>query len=447
MGTLLFGLYQGNLTQDDAIRRDKCVSVLSQSKHVSHRATVFRALRCRLAAGIADAADTALWLRQISAEVQELRIEGFRLGYVAAARAHQDRASLMNAIEWIEVIASGTLSEDEKQQLLGMLGLLLAPEDKQPVVESPRLLALLSKVLPLSSSKNVRWGALDFFFLSIVENAPNQLGPVFRALASDPERSLAGILRDENRISALRSALISAEGVELISSFCFSTDQNERELGLVLFERSGQTTFSKPQLAELDERTIILSLYQFQRMPALNEFASRYLLALLPRIETCSEEVQNAFCDELLFQAKNLPKGCLEFIKKYPEPPVKLQKAIAKAEAYFEQLRAALESPVGRMSVPGLRVALRDQKRRFNAMMDESMHRGSGLLELCHNVRIVYGDSFSQYHDGMIAQAAPMTEFSHEMEIPRFLVSDPEGSAIRRLGAGVQISQMTSQAL
>jgi hypothetical protein len=60
---------------------------------------------------------------------------------------------------------------------------------------------------------------------------------------------------------------------------------------------------------------------------------------------------------------------------------------------------------------------------------------------------VIYGESFSQYHDGKIAQAAPMTEFSHEMEIPRFLVFDPEGSAIRRLGAGVQISQMTARAL
>ena len=70
------------------------------------------------------------------------------------------------------------------------------------------------------------------------------------------------------------------------------------------------------------------------------------------------------------------------------------------------------------------------------------MRRGSSFLSLFHNVSILYGDRFSHYEDGHVGDATPMRTISHEMELPRFMLIDPEGAARRVLIAGAQLEAL-----
>ncbi len=445
IGTLSAGLYDTKLTPENAERRNASDLKFSTSRHVSHRRAAYQTRRCRLAGGLVTDAETAIWLGEISAEVPELRIEGFGLAWVAASRADSDRNSLSRALEWIEGIKAGSLTVEEKTHLLAVLGLLLRPDSNNQIVESSRLYNLLQKLLPIPQSEKGTLQAMDHFLRTLLNNAPFHLPLVLRLLASDPDMGFTNSLRHNDQSSALQDAFRSTDRVQLVSSLCFSNDGAERELGLVLFEKAGLSAFSPDCLASLDERTVLLSLYQFQRMPAINEFASRFLLALLPRVRTCNADVQREYYEELLYQAKNLPKACLELIRKYPEPPTGLQNVISTADEYFNRLRDSITSPVGQMSVPGLQVAIRLQGRRLSAVMSESMRRASSILQLFHNVRVIYGHSFSNYREGAVSPPTPMQEFRREMEIPRFLVTDPEGSAMRRLNASMQIANIERQ--
>lgn len=123
------------------------------------------------------------------------------------------------------------------------------------------------------------------------------------------------------------------------------------------------------------------------------------------------------------------------------------QVALATKEVadYFDALRRAHEAGVNAMEVTGVRKAAKEYRRRFNQQVTEGARSASPLLRLFKHVSLLYGRSASQFIDGVLRDADPLSQSSNSMEFPMVDFFDPEGMAIRRLHASAMIRRLLDE--
>lgn len=441
VGTVLGGLFAASLSEPLVRRRDCIEAALHVSSDVSHRRAAYQACRCRVVAGNATNEELKVWFAELSHAALELRTEGFALARLVTTTRSDNEGALAMALQWLAEHARGEIDETAKHQVITVVEMLLAPRSGLPA-NSEAAFALIRNILPLPATESGLWNPVSSLFFHLVERNRAALPEVLRALVSDGGKGANAAFSRGELASSLTVWLHSAEGAATVADLCFSKSNGERQLGLTLFEKAGMAEFPAEKLARLDETAILRSLYQSQLTSFVSDVVSRYLLALLPRIQTCGETVQEEYYEELLYQAENLPRGCLEVLRQHPSPTEALRSVITRADQYGEGLKECSRSPIGQMAVPHLRGALRIQSRRFSRSMSEGFKRGSSLLSFFHSVSVLYGRSFSQYQEGNLSDATPMGEIKHEWELPRFLLMDPEASAMRRLQAGANIQRL-----
>jgi hypothetical protein len=442
IGSVLAGLYAVSLLDDMTRRRDTFEASLRASRDISKGAAAYLAYRCRFIAGNATHEDLQRWFEELSLEAPELRIEGFALARVVATLKCNDDVALGIALKWLSDHTRGDLDEVAKYQVITVAETLLAPRKKDVASKTQDALALIRKILPLPTGESGLWNAIRSLFFGLVHRNPAAMPDVLHVLVSDGGTGLTAALTRGELAPALSDWLRSADGAATVLNLCFSRTGAERQLGLALFERGGIAEFPPDKLAMVEEASVLRGLYQSQLTPFMSDVVSRYLLALLPRVETCGETVQQEYYEELLYQAESLPRGCLEVLRQHLNPIEALQKVIQRADEYAEALRACSQSPIGQMAVPNLRGALRIQSRRVSRSMNEGFKRGSTLLSLFHNITVLYGQSFSRYEDGHLSDPTAMGEIKHEWEVPRFLLMDPEAAAMRRLQASTRLKEL-----
>jgi hypothetical protein len=99
------------------------------------------------------------------------------------------------------------------------------------------------------------------------------------------------------------------------------------------------------------------------------------------------------------------------------------------------------------MEIPGLRRALSIGARRRSRDIESKSEEFSVLANFFSKSYLIYGTKGFRYcRDGNLGEFAEMKSMSVEMEVPRFLMIDPEGVAIRRHYA-IQITKNLSDAI
>lgn len=196
------------------------------------------------------------------------------------------------------------------------------------------------------------------------------------------------------------------------------------------------------ELRRLDEETIIHALKRIMGWVVGGRPLAVLLVSALsrPPDDPDSDSVAQFLAEELAdFVLYNYPGDAGEFIRKRADEHRGtrtgriLQRALEESETYYDALRGLpqlqeLRPPDRRMHLIGLSHAKMQSK-----IMDEA-RRTSAILDVMQRIPLKYGRGFfSRNEEGGFSTTAPLTSFSHEVEIPRGEVINPVGFALHRL--------------
>jgi hypothetical protein len=123
----------------------------------------------------------------------------------------------------------------------------------------------------------------------------------------------------------------------------------------------------------------------------------------------------------------------LDELVKLNSPSSVVALVISEANDYFNKLRSTNDSAIKAMQIPGLLRAANRQSARQRRDIDEKSVASSPLFGLFHQSYLLYGsEGFRYSRDGEVQELAKMQAMSAEVELPRMLMIDPEGNALRR---------------
>jgi hypothetical protein len=213
----------------------------------------------------------------------------------------------------------------------------------------------------------------------------------------------------------------------------FSPARVERALAFAMFDRMPFERFPEGMLASKDDNEIGLCVFE-SRLHHLDAVqVSTLFMMLTERAESGAKPLTDLFRNELLYQAKNFPSAILERLDKIEAPSPLVASVVADANRYFEQLERTHGSAIKAMQIPGWQRAAFRQSARQKREMDDKSDESSSLLGLFHKSYLLYGsDGFRYSRDGEVGELAQMQTMSAEMQLPRMLMIDPEGNALRR---------------
>jgi hypothetical protein len=336
------------------------------------------------------------------------------------------------ALEWMRRNASPQLSAQAKGVLVQVcFALATRPHADARLIA--KLWEAILAIQPIDPEHVGTWGRVQDF-LGAVMNA--DITPFEKMLLELCEKSGAALLRLVNSshgLDGLLSRMVVQRSDELIARLVFAPDLLCRRIGLFFFEKLGAHAFPTDKLAAVSDEELRLALFSFQAASPYGEFIARFLLALLPRVDTAGGEIQREFADELLLQCKNFPSACLDALKASGSKSPLVADVIAKADAYFDAYRPTRgKSPLNSMLVPGLAFIARSKRRAIHREIAEGAERGSIFAQFMKNVDVLYGDRFCSFAEGHLDDPTPMQEHAYDMETPRIEEIDPERMAMRR---------------
>ena len=203
-------------------------------------------------------------------------------------------------------------------------------------------------------------------------------------------------------------------------------------------------TIAAEVLAAKTDIELLLSLLELRGgvLVTRGQTIAEYLFLIAPRMEQAGEALRAVFEEELFVQAKNFPGACLERFKSAATAGSTLvANAVAKADAYFTNLRTLHRSPLTAMHVPGMDRARQHHARQFSQAVQKQSEEQSVFAQLFKNVHLLYGDQFA-FNQGGAIEPQPFQNVSVEMEVPRLEFIDPEYMILRRFGAKMQAARI-----
>lgn len=336
-----------------------------------------------------------------------------------------------SAMEWLRQHASPELAPSAKHVLVEA-AIAIANQSRGTPAVVKSLWQLLLAVQPIAPEHTGTWSQLEHFLVGVMSGDAVAFEEMLRALCKRSAGALVWLIRSGKGLDYLVSRMAARKWDDLVARMIFSSGVVSCQIALHFFERLGISAFPATILAAVDERELRLAFFAYQAAPLYGEVIARFLLAILPRVELASPEVQQEFADELLLQCKNYPSACLDALKRSGSTSPLKTEAIAKAEAYFAAIRATLASPLNSMMVPALSFVASSKRRATEREIREGAERGSIFAQLVTKVEILYGDSFCSFDGGRLTDSTPMQERGFEVEFPRIEEIDAEAMAMRR---------------
>jgi hypothetical protein len=260
--------------------------------------------------------------------------------------------------------------------------------------------------------------------------APEEFANTIICFAENGNENLFCILRDD-RFKHLKTNLKSVDLTNLISGLIFSGDINKCRLGLFILEYCKITPFTDKTLPKIDETTKEIALKESIKGHHFHKLVVKKVQFFKPFFEETNKELQKDFIDEIVIQAVNYPKGCLEELKHLSQNKL-IKTIVNRADKYFEGLKKAYNSPANAFSFPGYKDACLKSSRRLSVEIRKSATEHATLLKLFQTVQLIYGEKFSFSRGNTVSEPSPFAHFSESMEMPRIEIIDPEGMAIRR---------------
>lgn len=349
------------------------------------------------------------------------------------------------ALRWLNRYVSSGLSSNAKLSVLRVLSQVQdSRKDGSGGLKTPCTHSLILAIQPIDVGEIGLWKEVESILVNQLRESTRDFNELLIQITERNPKPL--IEQFKNREF---SYLISEMGKEdvrgLVTECVFSKSDNVRRLGSVLFQRVKIDGLSDEVIKGKADSELNAVLWEFVRGAFDGESAARFLLMLEPLFRNASSSVlRDEFEQEMFLQAVNFPGACLEQWKKFENPSDLLNRVIAKAENYFEQLQSVKDSPAYSFEFPGLREADENGRRDISKNISEGVREKSLFQQLVKRVSLLYGDSWCVLGQGDqrgIGETLPLHDISTVMEIPRLEILAPEMMALRRLEASVQLAR------
>jgi len=228
----------------------------------------------------------------------------------------------------------------------------------------------------------------------------------------------------------------------LASRLCTSEDLATRRLGIYLFDNFDIKEFD---LQAFDDESNIkqkLLFYELQRIHIDANSIARILSAIARKRSGTSESFDDELKDEVVLQCRNYAGACRSEFERVGSDIPMIATSIKEVRDYFESLDKARKAGINSMQVPGYLKAAKLQRKLFSRQVRKSADQHSSFLNMMKKIQLLYGQTSSQYINGILSDARPLMENSFSMETPVFEFCDPEQMGFRRLMASAKIDEL-----
>ena len=345
------------------------------------------------------------------------------------------------AMNWFSKNASSHIPPLAKYCVVDSVWRLCSPRRKESkLVEVSEANNLLIAIQPVPDDNLGTWHQIEYYLVDRLHEGIEVFEDILTKLTEVNSKGLLTQL--EERFDYLKSEMSKLNIEELVTNWLVSLDHRKRRIGWLLFEEIKLPSLSEKILSKISEVQLKIALLEFIRNPFLGEKTSQFFLMLEPHFRNVSSQLREEFKQEMIIQAINYPKACLENWKKISNPSRLLQNVIKSAEAYFNNLKNIKDSPARSFSFPEYKTAVERSYREFSTQVVQGARKKLVFANLVKNVEIIYGSRWSIMVEGKLGEDAPFKQSESSVEFPRLEEIDPEGMALRRLQASVQINDL-----
>jgi hypothetical protein len=342
-------------------------------------------------------------------------------------------------LDWLRKNASGEITPTAKYHVITFAAQLPATRRKEAV-------ELILLVQPVLAEHKGIWDRIEYFLVTWLEIDFQGFSRFSLELARRNARNWLEVLKAHQSSDWFLSKLHKKDVGNIVGQLILSPLADCREFGLFLFDRLEVNSFPATMLETSSESQVRVAFYELQRGFINGAAIGRYLILLIPYVQKAGSDFLEEFYKELVLQLKNFPDSCREECERRAgEFPI-LKQAIEEVDGYFDALRQIRQSSISAMEVPGSRQAEQLYARKFSNEMSQSIEESSVFMKLIRKVRLIYGKTWSSFHDGKLGKSSGLQQFSNSFEIPRLEVIDPEGIAFRRLYASIRILELSQSA-
>lgn len=445
IGAAILGAVRVKWEKSDANSEHmESIAVLGKSQHTGKRVVFLRSwINTGWIRGISHQ-EFITCVEQASHGSDEERAEAFNIVRCLVSDGKTTQPSLEFASEWLAQHASSVISANSKHCVVHSMGQIL----KKVFDDTKRLdflLTAVSRVMPIPQENRGTWNDLEFLLSELLQRDKTQFTRWVLALLDSHPDSVLKQIRERGCFEHLCSEIAVKKAANLFVREFFSPFSHRRQLAFLLFNDAAFDEL--PPELHLTDNEVALSLFEFRLHFLQPENTFRFLVMIRARAEKGGEQLVNLFRNELLFQAKNLPRAVLDGLKSLSDQSPLIQQVIADAERYFDSLRKTHGSAINSMEIPGWRRAAAMQGRKQSKAVESHTNEHSILKHLCTNSYLIYGNKGFRYcQDGELGEFAPMKAISVSVEMPRLLMMDEEGERIRRFEA-IRFTNLLSKAV
>jgi hypothetical protein len=349
------------------------------------------------------------------------------------------------AYEWLEQRVSPTISDIGKARVAQLASFFNRQQYLWSDEWRPDIAHLVVAVLPIAAEHKGIWNSLEMYLVFTLAADGATFQRVVRELVHRSGKTWLKVLETPEGMTSLENQLKTTQQDDFIGELCLSSNRVQRHIGLYFFEELAVTALPTAALAACDPRICWILLYEILCRNLDKESTGHLLLSLLTQVDRMGEDFRVALKDELLVQAKNYAGACGEMFAKNAEGNPILQEVMAKQDKYFKALAETKKSPILQMQVPGYFAAMDEFNRRFANDIQRGAREHSVLMQIAHEVAILYERSWSTFQGNQLGDVAELQKVSHGMEIPRLEMIHPEGMQMRNLHALTQIRELEAE--
>ena len=335
-------------------------------------------------------------------------------------------------LRWLSERADSAIPDQAKYWVVTIVHRLFAQNSKDPAW-CDRLWRLLVAIQPTPAELKGIWQEIEHLLVDLTQVDQVQFEALVGLLLRANENAVKHYFGSVNTFQYLYSELTRLGRQDFYAAMFFSTDRAERELAFAMFDRLPFDSFPAGMLESKSDDEIALCIFQSRLHHLDAAHVAALFVMLIDRAQSSTKAVANLFQVELLYQAKNFPASVLERIRKIETPSTLIASVVADANSYFDRLDLTHNSALKAMHIPGWRRAAIRQSARQRRDIDDKSDESSSLLGFFHKSYLLYGsEGFRSSRDGEVGELATMQTMSAEVQLPRMLMIDPEGAALRR---------------
>ncbi len=339
-------------------------------------------------------------------------------------------------IAWFNENCSSNISDNSKYHVIACMWHICGPKEKENSIDYKVANEIIAKILPVPNEHLGTLDRLEYYLHNRIKTASEYEATIFKFVESGVENLLC--LFEHERFDHFKSELSKIDLTYLITELIFSGDVKKCDLGFLFLERSKFTPYTAKTLIEVKEENAFIALKQLRRDRSYNQTIAKKVQFMEPFFRKVCKELQDDFVNEVVVQAVNYSQGCLKEIKRFGRSKL-IKAVIVRAEQYFDGFEKVANSPANSFNFPGYKEGCFHAYKRMNAEIQKNAKEKSVFMRFASSVHLIYGNKFSSLVRDSVGDATPMAHIEHSMELPRLELIDPEGMAIRRIHADIQL--------